>query len=287
MLFSQLIINSLIAGSIYSLLALGFNFIYGPTRFFNLAHGAVSALAGYVVFSLLSDVHLNLILAVLLGIVAAGALGWLIDWTIYRPLRRREASGMVLLVASLGVMTILESGLALCYGSHFRSFGDYVTTTSCQALGGSVTSIQLIIFICALLAALGLHLLLRRTGFGKAVRAITDDVEVARMIGIRTDRVIGQTFLLGSAVGGLAGILVSFDIGLEPTMGMNLLLKAAIASIIGGVGSMPGAVVGGFLLGAAENFGIWRISSEWKEAIAFGLLIIFLLWRPQGIVQRR
>jgi branched-chain amino acid transport system permease protein len=285
MLFTQVTINSLIAGAIYSLLALGFNFIYGPTKFFNLAHGAVSALAGFLVFTFLS-LKLPLLVCIALGTVAAGLAGWLLDRIVYHPLRKGEATGLVLLVASLGAMTVIESSLALGYGSHFRSFADTVTAKSYPIFGGTITSIHICILVTALVLALIFHWILTRTAYGKAVRAISDDADVAYIVGIRTERVIGWTFFLGSALAGLAGILVSFDIGLEPTMGMNLLLKASIASIIGGIGSMPGAIAGAFLLGAVENFGIWKLSSEWKEAIAFALLIVFLVWRPQGIFKR-
>ncbi len=118
------------------------------------------------------------------------------------------------------------------------------------------------------------------------MEAIRDDEEVARMVGIDTAKIIGRVFFIGSAIAGLAGILIGFDTGIEPTMGMNLLLKGTIAAIIGGVGSLYGGFLGAFVLGFAENFGIWKISGEWKDAIAFVVLIVFLLVRPQGIIKR-
>ncbi|MCX6715691.1 MAG: branched-chain amino acid ABC transporter permease, partial [Candidatus Taylorbacteria bacterium] len=124
------------------------------------------------------------------------------------------------------------------------------------------------------------------TMFGKAVKAVGDDEEVAKIVGINTPRIIGWVFGIGSAIAGLAGILVGFDTGIEPTMGLSLLLKGVIASIIGGIGNVYGGVLGAFLLGFIENFGIWKISGEWKDAIAFAVLILFLLFRPQGILRR-
>ena len=134
---------------------------------------------------------------------------------------------------------------------------------------------------------IGLALLLKFTFFGKSVKAISDDEEVSRMVGINTKFVIGIVFFIGSAIAGLAGIMSGYDTGLEPTMGMSLLLKGVIASIIGGIGNVYGGVLGAFLLGFVENFGIWKISGEWKDAIAFGLLIIFLLFRARGIFGRK
>ena len=149
-----------------------------------------------------------------------------------------------------------------------------------------ITQTQLIIILVTVLILAGLVLLLYKTQFGKAVRAISDDEEVARIVGINTNKIIGCVFFIGSALAGLAGILVGFDTGIEPTMGLGLLLKGVIASIIGGVGDIYGGVLGAFLLGFVENFGIWKISGEWKDAIAFTLLIVFLIFRPRGIMNK-
>jgi branched-chain amino acid transport system permease protein len=129
-------------------------------------------------------------------------------------------------------------------------------------------------------------LIFRYTIFGKAVKAIGDDEEVSKIVGINTEKIIGWVFFIGSAIGGLAGILIGFDTGIEPTMGLSLLLKGVIACIIGGIGNVYGGVLGAFLLAFIENFGIWQISGEWKDAIAFIVLILFLLFRPRGILRK-
>ena len=143
--------------------------------------------------------------------------------------------------------------------------------------GATITHIQVVTIIAAVLVVVGLVAALRFTLFGKAVRAVSDDEEVSKIVGINTARVIGGGFFIASAIAGLAGVLVGFDTAIEPTMGLPLLLKGIIAAIVGGIGSVYGAVLGAFLLGFAENFGIWKISGEWKDAIAFALLIVFLL----------
>ena len=152
--------------------------------------------------------------------------------------------------------------------------------------GGVITQIQLIIILATIVGLVGLVWLLNKTLFGKAVKAIGDDEEVAKIIGINTNKIIGYTFFIGSALAGLAGILIGFDTGIEPIMGMKLLLKGVIAAIIGGVGNVYGGVLGSLLLGFAENFGVWQLSGEWKDAIAFVILIVFLLFRPQGIMKK-
>lgn len=282
----QLIANSIIAGSIYSLVALGFNLIYDTTKFFNLAHGAVAVAGGYVVLFLTTTAGLGLILGVLLGILIAGLLGYALDKIIYLPLRRRRATEMVLLVASLGAFTVLQAIIAIFFTSQFQTLTRDFNGASYQIGGAIMTHIQVIIFISGIVIMGGLALMLRTTLFGKAVRAVSDDEEVAKIVGIDTDKIISRVFFIGSAIAGLAGILIGFDTGLEPTMGMSLLLKGVIGSIIGGVGNIYGGVLGSFLLGFAENFGIWKISGEWKDAIAFAVLIIFLFVRPQGIFKK-
>lgn len=192
---------------------------------------------------------------------------------------------MVLLVASLGAMTALQAIVAILFSSQFKTLSQGVGTQKIfQVFGGVITQTQVVILLTAIFVMVGLALLLYKTQFGKAVRAISDDEEVARIVGINTNKIIGYVFFIGSAIAGLAGILVGFDTGIEPTMGLSLLLKGVIASIVGGVGNIYGGVLGGFLLGFVENFGILKISGEWKDAIAFGLLIIFLIFRPRGIM---
>ena len=283
----QLAANSIIAGAIYALVALGFNLIFSVTKFFNLTHGTLAAVGGYAVFFFFSTLGWNLYAAAVLGIFLAGLLGFLLDKIIYLPLRRRKASNMVLLVASLGAFTVLQAVLAMLFTSQFQALSRDSTKVY-ELFGGQavITEIQVLMLVLAILLFLGLAALLKYTMFGKAVKAIGDDEEVAKIVGINTAKVIGYVFFIGSAIAGLAGIFVGFDTGIEPTMGLPLLLKGIIASVIGGIGSLGGGMLGAFLLGFIENFGIWKISGEWKDAVAFLLLILFLIFRPTGIVKK-
>ena len=283
----QLIANSIIAGAIYALIALGFNLIYGATKFFNLTHGVLAAIGGYAMLFFTKTAGLSIGISVILAIALTALIGWVLDRLIYKKLRERKASQMVFLVASLGAFTCLQAFLAILFTSQFQtlsvSSGDIQTF---EIFGGIITYVQAIILASVIAIMIALGIFLKKSLFGKAVSAISDDEQVAKIVGINTERVIGWVFVIGSAIAGLAGILVGYDTGLEPTMGMSLLLKGVIASIIGGIGNVYGAVLGAFLLGFVENFGIWKISGEWKDAIAFTLLIIFLLARPQGILKR-
>ncbi len=283
----QLILNSIIAGAIYFLVVLGFNLIYGATKFFNLAHGIMAAIGGYSVFYFSETLGVSIYVAIILGVAFAGFSGFALDKFIYLPLRRRKASNNVLFVASLGAMTSLQAIIAILFSSKFKMFPQNVTTQKLFTIfGGIITQTQLVILVSAVLVMLGLVILLYKTQFGKAVRAISEDEEMARIIGIDTNKIIGYVFFIGSAIAGFTGILVGFDVGIEPNMGLNLLLKGVIASIVGGIGNIYGGVLGAFLLGFVENLGIWKISGEWKDAISFALLIVFLIFRPRGIMNK-
>ena len=283
----QLIINSIIAGSIYALLAMSFNLIFGTTKFFNFVHGSYAVIGGYAVFYLSKMVGLPVFWAMLIGIATAGAAGFVFDKAISLPLRKRKSTNLVKLVASIGLFTVIQAIVAILFTSQFQTLSNSSTTQKIyQISSGVITQTQVIMFLSAVMIFAGLILILKFTLFGKAINALSDDEEVAKIVGINTNKIISYVFLIGAAIAGWAGILVGFDTGVEPTMGLHLFLKGVIAAVVGGVGSVSGGFLGGFVLGFVENFGIWKISSEWKDAIAFGLLIIFLLFRPSGIIKK-
>lgn len=281
----QLIINSIIAGAIYALIALGFNLVYWVTKFFNIAHGVYAVIAAYTVYYMYTTHGYNMYLSICTGVLLAGIAGVVSDKFIFIKLRKRNASPMTMFVASLGLFTVLQAVVAIMFTNQFRILTEsFVSGKSYRFLGGVVTQTHLIIMITVLLMLAILIFMRDRTKFGKAVKAIGDDEEVAKVIGIDTDHIIGHVFFIGSLFAGVGGILIGFDIGIMPTMGMGLLLKAVTASIIGGVGNIYGGLLGAFLIGFAENFGVWQISGEWKDAISFAMLIVFLLFRPRGIL---
>jgi len=284
----QLIMNSLIAGSVYMMIALGFNLIFSTVKFFDLGYGALMAVGGYSVFYFSNILGLNIWLAIFVGVIMAGFIGFLADRLVYRQLRKRKSSSMVFLLASLGVLTAIQAIIAILFSSQFQILGQNIVSEKVfQIYGAAVTGTQIIIFVIGIIIMLVLGITLKITKLGKAIRAVSDDEEVSKIVGIDSNKIISIVFFIGSMIAGLAGILVGFDTGIQPNMGFSLLLKGVIASIIGGVGNIYGAVLGAFLLGFVENFGIWKISGEWKDAISFSLLIIFLLFRRWGVFGRK
>lgn len=280
----QVLLNSLIVGSIYSLIALGFNFIYGPTKFFNLAHGAVILIGGFSFLEMVNRLDMDPILAFILALLISGLAGLLMEKIVYLPLRKRGVSNIVLLVSSLGLLTILQPLLALLFGRRFRTFPEYdVFSKVFHFGGGTITSFQIILIAVSIVVTLVLAYVLRKTTFGKSVRAISDDIEVATIMGIHTNKVIAIVFFIGSVIAGLAGMMIGFDTGFGPSMGLVLLLKGIIAAIIGGFGNIYGGILGAYMLAIFENLAAWQFSGEWRDTTAFILLIIFLIFRPYGL----
>ncbi|MDE0243646.1 MAG: branched-chain amino acid ABC transporter permease [Candidatus Kaiserbacteria bacterium] len=282
----QIVANSIIAGSLYTLIASGFTLTYSTTKFFNITHGVMTAVGAYTVFFLGKILGMPLLLAIIVGVLFAGLLGWVLNYFIYQPLRKKNASQLSLLVASLGAFTAIQACISLAFSSQFQTISHTaVMQKTFSIVGASVTQIQLIIVASALISFVSLTFFLKKTRFGTAIRAVSDDEEVAKVIGINTDKVIGIAFFIASALAGLAGILIGFDSAIEPTMGLALLMKGVTASIVGGLTSIFGAVVGSFLVSFVENFGIFYTAGEWRDAIVFTLLIIFLMFRPNGIIR--
>ncbi len=284
----QLIVNGLIAGSIYALMALGVTLQYGATKFFNIAHGAFAVVGAYTAYIFLNSFNASPIVAVIAALIVGGLAGAALDQTLNKALRKRKATNLVMLVASLGIFTAIQSIIAIIFSSRFKRLYSTSEITEIYSIAGATfTQTQLIIFIAAIVTWLMLAVVLKKTLFGKLIKAVSDDVEVSTIIGIRVERVLGGIFFIASAIAGLAGALYGFDIGIEPVMGMSMLLKGIIAAIIGGLGNIHGAIIGAFALGIVENLGIWKVSSEWKDVIAYVIFLIFLLFRPQGIFGKK
>ena len=286
MFFQQILANSLITASVYGLLAIGFNLIYGTVRFFDLSFAAIPVIGAYMVLLFAKMLHLPLWLGIAISIIIGSLVSFGVYRLVYIPLRLRKASKMVFLVAALGLYTVAISIIPIFFTSQFQTLSNTINVTTITIGSAIVTNVQLIFIL--LFAAIGLvtAIILQKSRIGKAIRAVADDEEVTKTMGINTEAIIGKVFLAGGAIAALTGIMVGFDTGMEPGMGFGLILKAVIACIIGGVGNIYAGIIGAIFLAVIENVGVWYFSAEWKDLIAFTVLIIFLLVRPQGIFKK-
>jgi len=286
-MFNQLLINSLIAASVYTLVAVSFSLIYSTTRFFHFAHAVIFTAGAYFTYLYHILLGLPLILAVILSVAASAVLGSLIELYIYRPLRKTKATSMVLLLASLGINIVLQNVISMMFGDDTKSIRTGDVVEGLNILGGRITPIQILIICTGILLVVLVAVFLKRTKTGRAMRAVANDPELADISGVESSGVILRTFAFGSALAGVAGILVALDVDMTPTMGMNALMMGVVAVIVGGAGSITGVALGALLLALAQNFGVWKISSQWQDTIAFVILLIFLLLRPQGFLGRK
>ena len=283
-IIQQLLFNGIIAGSVYALIATGFAIIYRTVKFFNFAHGVVYAAGAYLAYTYFILLKINPFISFLLSIIIAGLLGYCINRFVYLPLRKNKTSNLVFLLASFGIFIFLQNLLQLIFGAQILTLRTGLIQEGHHFLGAVITNNQILIVVSSLILFCLTWLLIQKTKLGKAIRAVADDPIGARLTGINSEKIITAVFAIGSALAGIAGILISLETNIEPTMGFNAILKGIIASIIGGIGSIPGALFGGLFLGLAENLGIWKIQAGWKDAIAFVILILFLLFRPSGIM---
>jgi branched-subunit amino acid ABC-type transport system permease component len=283
-MFNQLLINSLIAGAIYSLVSSGFSLIYSICKFVHFAHGAVVTLSAYFLYILFSKIGLNFWISIILSVIFASITGFSINQIVYKQLRKRKASNTILLIASVALLIFFESLILLLFGADVKTIGYIKISKGIEIFDAIITPLQIVIIIVSIILLISLFLFMKKTKLGKAMRAVADNKDVAEVLGISAEKIYSWSFIIGSIIAGIAGILVGLEQNLEPTMGTKLMIKGFTGAVIGGIDSVPGSILGSFLLGLAENFGIWFLPSGYKDAIAFMILFIFLLFRPQGIL---
>lgn len=284
---SQIVINILISSCDFLLLAISFTIIYKITQFFHFAHGVVFTSGAYFAFLFHILFGLPLYIAIPLACMAACLIGCMMEVLVYKPLRKRGATSIILLLASLGIYIVLQNLISMIFGDDTKSIRTWPVVAGREVLGARITDVQIIIVAGSLLLVTGVGFWLARTKTGKAMRAVANNKELADVSGINSDKIILISFALGSALAGIAGILVALDVDMTPTMGMNALMMGVVAMIVGGVGSIRGIALGALLLGLAQNLGVWYISSQWQDAIAFAILLIFLLFKPEGFLGRK
>lgn len=282
-LFLQLLLNGIVAGSIYALLGISFTAIFAPTKIFHFMHASVYLYAGYFLYQFAMGWGWPLSISILVALLLAGIMGVLAELVIYSPLRRIGAGMMEMLLSSFGGYVVLRNVILLIWKSDPRNIQIPEVLHKGIPIGLlTFTPLDIIVVITSGVALAGVLIFMRHTKVGKAMRAVENDPEGATITGIPTERVRLASFFLGSILVAGAAILYVLDKGLEPTIGVDAVLVATVAMIVGGVGSYGGAALAGLMLGVVENIGIWQIPSEWKSSITFGVLVVFILLRPRG-----
>ncbi|MEL7692554.1 MULTISPECIES: branched-chain amino acid ABC transporter permease [Streptococcus] len=279
----QQLVNGLILGSVYALLALGYTMVYGIIKLINFAHGDIYMMGAFMGYFLINYLHLNFFLALILAMVGTAALGVLVEFLAYRPLR--NSTRIAALITAIGVSFFLEYVMVYFVGANTRSFPQVIETVRYNFGPISLTNIQLMILVISLILMVLLQVIVQKTKMGKAMRAVSVDSDAAQLMGINVNRTISFTFALGSALAGAAGVLIAlYYNSLEPLMGMTPGLKSFVAAVLGGIGIIPGAALGGFVIGLLETFATAFGMSDFRDAIVYGILILILLVRPAGIL---
>ncbi|UUM61830.1 branched-chain amino acid ABC transporter permease [Streptococcus suis] len=279
----QQLVNGLILGSVYALIALGYTMVYGIIKLINFAHGDLYMMGAFIGYYLINAFQLNFFVALVLTMVLTAALGALIEFLAYRPLR--NSTKIAALITAIGVSFFLEYGMVYLFGANTRAFPQALETVKFNLGPITVTNVQLTILGVSVFLMLALQFIVQKTKMGKAMRAVSVDSDAAQLMGINVNSTISFTFALGSALAGAAGVLIGlYYNSVEPLMGMAPGLKAFVAAVLGGIGIIPGAALGGFIIGLLETLAVTVGLSSYRDAVVYGILIVILLVRPAGIL---
>ena len=286
--FLSYLINGISLGSVYAIIALGYTMVYGIAKMLNFAHGDIIMVGGFTAFTVVSTMGGSPIVGILAAVVVCTALGVAVERIAYRPLR--DASPLAVLITAIGVSYLLQNVALLIFGSNARQFTSVVNLPPLKLAGGelSISSVTIVTILACVVIMAGLMFFINKTKIGQAMLAVSEDRGAATLMGINANRTIAITFAIGSALAAIAGVLLcSAYPSLTPYTGSMPGIKAFVAAVFGGIGSIPGALIGGVLLGVIENLTKAYISSQLSDAIVFSVLIIVLLVRPTGILGKK
>ena len=290
-LFLQQLVNGITLGGVYALIAVGYTMVYGVIQLINFAHGEIYMLGAFLAYTLVAVVGMPFFPAFVLTLLICAVLGVVLDFVAYRPLRK--APRLAALITAIGMSIFLQNMAMLIWGSQIKSYPRDLLpaffSESAITFGDvSLSWLQLFILSITLLFMIILHLTIHKTRIGMAMRAISQDKTASALMGIGVNRVISFTFAIGSAMGGMAGILVGlYYNAIFPTMGYVAGIKAFAAAVLGGIGSVPGAMLGGGVLGIAEVMGAGYISSEYRDGISYAVMIAVILFKPSGLIGKQ
>lgn len=288
MSFLSYLINGISLGSVYAIIALGYTMVYGIAKMLNFAHGDIIMVGAFTTFTIVSTMGLSPVAGVLAAMAVCTVLGVVTERIAYKPLR--GASPLAVLITAIGVSYFLQNLALLVFGSNARQFTNIITLPPLVLADGqlSISSVTIVTILVSILIMLGLNAFINKTKLGQAMLAVSEDQGAATLMGIDVNKTISMTFAIGSALAAIAGVLLcSAYPALTPYTGSMPGIKAFTAAVFGGIGSIPGAMIGGILLGVIENLTKAYISSQLSDAIVFSVLIIVLLVKPTGLLGRK
>ncbi len=288
MSFITYLINGISLGSVYAIIALGYTMVYGIAKMLNFAHGDIIMVGCYVVFTAVSTMGLSPIIGIVLSVIICTALGVVIEGIAYKPLRK--ASKLAVLITAIGVSYFLQNVALLIFGANTKSFTSIVSVPAMVLAGGQIklTGETIVTILSCIIIMIVLSIFIKKTRVGQAMLAVSEDQGAAQLMGINVNGIISLTFAIGSALAAIAGMLLcSAYPSLTPYTGAMPGIKAFVAAVFGGIGSIPGAFIGGILLGVIEILSKAYISSQLSDAIVFGVLILVLLVKPTGILGKQ
>ena len=286
MRFITYLINGISLGSIYAIIALGYTMVYGIAKMLNFAHGDVIMIGCYVVFMTMSGMNMNPLLSVILAVVVCTVLGVIIEKVAYKPLRK--ASPLAVLITAIGVSYLLQNIALLIFGADTKSFSSVVPLQNIKIGGITITGVTVVAVLACIVIMIGLMIFIKKTKAGQAMLAVSEDKDAAQLMGVNVNGTISLTFAIGSGLAAVAGVLLcSTYPSLTPYTGAMPGIKAFVAAVFGGIGSIPGAFIGGILLGIIEILSKAYISSQLADAIVFAVLIIVLLVKPTGLLGKK
>lgn len=286
--FLNNLINGISLGSIYAVIALGYTLVYGIAKMLNFAHGDVIMVGGYVIFYSMTSFSINPYLSVLIAVIVCTVLGIVIEKVAYKPLR--QATSLSVLITAIGVSYFLQNSALLLFGEKPVNFTSVVNVPSISLFDGQVviTGEAIVAIVVSILIVIGLSLFINKTKSGRAMLAVSEDKDAAQLMGININRTISLTFAIGSGLAAIAGaLLCSAYPTLQNTTGAMPGIKAFVAAVFGGIGSVPGAMIGGILIGVIEILGRAYISPQLSDAIVFAVLILVLIIKPTGILGKK
>lgn len=282
-MFSQIFLNGIYAGTLYGLVAVSFGLIHSTTRIFHIAHAAVFTIAGYLAYTFIVLLKVPPVLGIPAAIVSSAVVGWSIELFVYQPLRWRGSHPNILLLCSLGVFVVLQNIISVLFGDATRRLHDQSSSTVIVLGGGRLTYIQAGEIVISTLVFFGIWIWLKRSQIGREIRAIADDWRLSEIVGSNIRRIFYVIFVLASALAAVGGIMYGLDVDLTPSMGFRILLMSVVAAIVGGISSVPGAFVGGLLIGMLQQASALWLPIHWQDTIVLGILFLFLGIRPQGL----